>query len=51
MKLHTKVLKNIVSKAVRAEVDGWPPVCIGVIYQPLRPSREKNTAQKVKASK
>lgn len=35
------MLENMVGKAVASLIDieiyGWPPVCIGMIYQPERP--------------
>jgi hypothetical protein len=37
------MLENMVGKAVASLIDieiyGWPPVCIGMIYQPERPQR------------
>lgn len=37
-----KKLEEMASKAVATLVDleiyGWPPVCIGMIYQPERPN-------------
>ncbi len=39
-----KKLEKLAAKAVNAiigiETYGWPPVCFGVIYQPLSPDRK-----------
>ena len=41
MKIVKKVLKAAVSKAVKGEINEWPPVCIGVIYRPAHPKRRE----------
>lgn len=30
---------------IRREVEGWPPDCVGFLYQPKRPNRQDNGAQ------
>lgn len=42
MKFVKKAMKSAVSKAVKREINEWPPICIGVIYQPIRPERSKS---------
>lgn len=42
-KVKEYVLKTVVKaveKEVRSNGDGWPPPCIGFIYQPKRPKKE-----------
>lgn len=50
MKLIEKTAKIVVSNAVKREVDGWPPLCSGLLYQPKRPAPAK-AAQEEKADK
>lgn len=32
-----KVARQVVKKITEQEVYGWPPVCVALCYQPLRP--------------
>lgn len=32
-----KVAMQLVKKITEQEVNGWPPVCVALCYQPLRP--------------
>lgn len=50
MKLIEKTVKIVVSNAVKREVDGWPPLCSGLLYHPKRPAPAK-AAQEEKADK
>ena len=44
MKFIEKTAKIFISNAVKREVDGWPPLCLGMLYQPKRPApaRDRN---------
>ena len=34
------VVKKVVEKKMNNDVYGWPPVCSGIFYQPVRPKRK-----------
>lgn len=36
-----KVMVRAAEKVVKADGSGWPPVCLGFIYQPKRPKRRE----------
>lgn len=38
MKKIEKAAAKIINKAINIETYGWPPVCIGSLYQPMRPN-------------
>lgn len=38
MKRTEKCAANIINRIIDLEMYGWPPVCLGTIYQPTRPS-------------
>lgn len=38
MKKIEKAAAKIINKAINIETYGWPPVCIGSLYQPARPN-------------
>ncbi len=40
--------KKIASSMIRQEKRGWPPGCIALSYQPVRPESDKKDAAKVK---
>lgn len=45
-----KTMKQIASKMVQADFDGWPPHCALLTYQPKRPtlpSKQKQEKQQV----
>lgn len=44
MKKIEKAAAKIINKVIDIETYGWPPTCIGAMYQPARPSikPEKN---------
>lgn len=35
-----KVMVNMAENVVKKDGSGWPPPCIGYIYQPKRPKRK-----------
>lgn len=37
MKKIEKAAAKIINKAINIETYGWPPVCMGAMYQPARP--------------
>ena len=39
MKKLERMVKKAVTSMIDIEIYGWPPVCIGMIYQPERPQR------------
>ena len=45
-----KKLDQLISKALNEVVDfeifGWPPACIGIIYQPERPEKPEENMEK-----
>lgn len=45
MKFIEKTAEIFISNAVKREVDGWPPLCSGVLYQPKRPTPAKATQE------
>lgn len=32
-----KALQHVARRVIQKEVSGWPPVCTGFIFQPMRP--------------
>lgn len=38
MKKVEKAMSKFVNRAINLETYGWPPVCMGAIYQPARPT-------------
>ena len=38
MKKIEKAAAKIINKAITIETYGWPPVCMGSLYQPVRPN-------------
>lgn len=38
MKKIEKAAAKIINKAINIETYGWPPVCMGSLYQPVRPN-------------
>ena len=50
MKKIEKAAAKIINKAINIETYGWPPVCIGAMYQPVRPNikPEKNISKMIK---
>ncbi len=38
MKKIEKAAAKIINKVIDIETYGWPPVCIGAMYQPARPN-------------
>ena len=49
MKRLEKLVKKTVTSMIDIEIYGWPPVCIGMIYQPERP--KKRPEQRVRSIK
>ena len=45
MKFIEKTAKIFISNAVKREVDGWPPLCLGRLYQPKRPAPARATQE------
>ena len=45
MTMHQDKAKRVLNKLVNKMIDGdtyeWPPVCAYLIYQPVRPSKNK----------
>ena len=46
-----KAIIGIMSRAARSVSNepnefGWPPVCMGILYQPKRPMKDKDLKQK-----
>lgn len=37
MKAKERIMSVFIRSVIKAETFPWPPVCIGVIYQPERP--------------
>lgn len=48
MKKIEETCKQLLNDAVIGARDGWPPVCMGIFYQPERP--EMTEAQKTEES-
>lgn len=46
MKKIEKTAAKIINKAINIETYGWPPVCIGTMYQPIRPHHKLPKNQK-----
>lgn len=40
MKKLERMVKKAVTSMIDIEIYGWPPVCIGMIYQPERPQKK-----------
>lgn len=45
MKAKERILSGIVRSVIKAEVGPWPPVCIGLGYQPERPVAARKKAE------
>lgn len=43
MKVFEQIGKQYISSAVKKSKYGWPPVCVGIIYQPERPVSNTRT--------
>ena len=43
MKKAGQLAKKAITKAMNTEMKGWPPVCIGIIYQPARPKKSQKS--------
>ena len=41
------LLRRATEKMVRHEVAGWPPDCVGFLYQPKRPKQQDSAALSV----
>lgn len=41
MKKFEKTVAKIINTAIDIEAFGWPPICIGGIYQPVRPQERR----------
>lgn len=41
-----KALQSIAKKVVDCEVRGWPPICSGFSYQPVRPHDNQKEVNK-----
>ena len=35
-----RVISRLMTKVAENEAREWPPVCIGFVYQPVRPQRQ-----------
>ena len=35
-----RVISRVITKVAENEAREWPPVCIGLVYQPARPQRQ-----------
>lgn len=35
-----RVISRVMTKVAANEAREWPPVCIGLVYQPTRPQRQ-----------
>jgi len=44
MKKLERMVKKAVASIIDIEIYGWPPVCIGMIYQPERPQMKPSKA-------
>lgn len=38
-----KTAKRLVKRITEQEIYGWPPVCVALCYQPVRPKKEEAT--------
>ncbi len=43
MKIFEEIGKQYISSAVKKSKYGWPPVCIGLVFQPERPAADTST--------
>lgn len=43
MKTFEEIGKQYISSAVKKSKYGWPPVCIGLVFQPERPAADTST--------
>ena len=43
MKTFEEIGKQYISSAVRKCKYGWPPVCMGIVFQPERPAADTST--------
>lgn len=43
MKIFEEIGKQYISSAVKKRKYGWPPVCIGLVFQPERPAADTST--------
>ncbi len=50
MKAKERVLSGIVRTITNAEKYPWPPLCVGVIYQPERPVTKRTIASESASS-
>lgn len=41
-------IASIIKKMIENEVEGWPPTCGMILYQPKRPTIHKNLRQRLK---
>lgn len=49
MKKLEKMFKKAVVSMIDIEIYGWPPVCIGMLYQPERPKKKPEKTKVVKS--
>ena len=46
-----RVVKKAVTSMIDIEIYGWPPVCIGMIYQPERPQGKPEMRKRLEGRK
>lgn len=44
------LLKKLATKMIYHEIEGWPPDCMGFVYQPKRPNRQARGSQSSKCN-
>lgn len=51
MEMVKDVSKQLVSTMIKREITGWPPDCMMLAYQPIRPASEDHTISKIEVDK
>lgn len=46
MKRLERAAAKAVNTVINIETFGWPPVCLGAVYQPTRPQRKRERKEK-----